>query len=56
MYETIPERSYALLRERMTGILTKKVNSKKAVSKSVTFLKAYIFLNYKGNDISKLST
>ena len=44
------------IRERMTDILTKKVNSSKsnAVSKNVTFLKAYIFLKHKGKDISKL--
>ena len=44
------------IRERMTDILMKKVNSSKSntVSKNVTFLKAYIFLRYKGKDISKL--
>jgi hypothetical protein len=44
------------LRERMIDTLTKKVNPSLliTVSKNVTFLKAYIFLNYKRKDISNL--
>jgi hypothetical protein len=44
------------VRERMTDIVTKKVNPSLSitVSKNVTFFEAYIFLNYKRKDISNL--